>query len=108
MVEISWHRRETRRQTEKTNINLKPYPELGCERSHPTVIQKSAEGIAADGKRAVPNENKKRGIHHLNALLTKCSRKGAWRMSKVKWVVIAMTNACFDQLGLFLSGPRSA
>jgi hypothetical protein len=47
MVEIGWHRRETRRQTEKTNINLKPYPELRCERSHPTVIQKSAEGIIA-------------------------------------------------------------
>jgi len=24
MVEILWHRRETRRQTEKTNIDLKP------------------------------------------------------------------------------------
>ena len=56
MVEIRWHRRETRRQTEKTNINRKPYPELGCESSHPTVIQKSAEGILADGKRAVPPE----------------------------------------------------
>ena len=29
-------------------------------------------------------------------------------MSKVKWVVIAMPNAYFDQLGLFLPGPRSA
>jgi RNA-directed DNA polymerase len=53
-------------------------------------------------------ELKKRGIYHLNALLTGCSRKGAWRMSKVKWVVIAMPNAYFDQLGLFLPGPRSA
>lgn len=53
-------------------------------------------------------ELKKRGIYHLHALLTGCSRKGAWRMSKVKWVVIAMPNAYFDQLGLFLPGPRSA
>jgi len=45
---------------------------------------------------------------HLNALLTGCSRKGAWRMSKVKWVMIAMPNAYFDKLGLFLPGPRSA
>lgn len=53
-------------------------------------------------------ELKKRGVYHLHALLTGCSRKGAWRMSKVKWVVIAMPNAYFDQLGLFLPGPRSA
>jgi len=53
-------------------------------------------------------ELKRLGISHLKALLTGCSRKGAWRMSKVKWVVIAMPNAYFDSLGLFLPGPRSA
>jgi hypothetical protein len=47
-------------------------------------------------------------IYHFHALLTGCSRKGEWRMSKVKWVVIAMPNAYFDQLGLFLPGPRPA
>jgi len=53
-------------------------------------------------------ELKKRGIYHLKALLTGCCRKEAWRMSNVKRVIIAMPNACFDQLGLFLPGPRSA
>ena len=53
-------------------------------------------------------ELKRLGISHLKALLTGCARKGAWRMSKVKWVVIAMPNAYFDSLGLFLPGPRSA
>ncbi|MFO8163783.1 MAG: hypothetical protein R6T98_04545 [Desulfatiglandales bacterium] len=33
------------------------------------------------------------------------ARKGAWRMSKVKWMVIAMPNAYFSRtLGLFLPG----
>jgi RNA-directed DNA polymerase len=53
-------------------------------------------------------ELKRLGISHFKALLTGCSRKGAWRMSKVKWVVIATPNAYFDKLGLFLPGPRSA
>jgi hypothetical protein len=53
-------------------------------------------------------ELKKRGMHHRHALLTGCSRKGAWRMSKVKWVVIAMPNAYLDQLGWFLPGLRCA
>lgn len=53
-------------------------------------------------------ELKKRGIYHLYALLTGCSRKAAWQMSKVRRVVIAMPNACFDPLGLFLQGPRFA
>lgn len=53
-------------------------------------------------------ELKRLGISHLKALLTGCARKGAWRMSKVKWVVIAMPNAYFDSLGLFLPGHRSA
>ena len=53
-------------------------------------------------------ELKRLGISHLKALLTGCSRKGPWRLSKVKWVVIAMPNAYFDKLGLFLPGPHSA
>lgn len=53
-------------------------------------------------------ELKRLGISHLKALLTGCSRKGSWRMSKVKWVVVAMPNAYFDSLGLFLPGPRFA
>jgi RNA-directed DNA polymerase len=57
--------------------------------------------------RCVVWEEGQRGSTRL-ALLTGCSRKGPWRMSKVKWVVIAMPNAYFDSLGLFLPGPRSA
>jgi RNA-directed DNA polymerase len=53
-------------------------------------------------------ELKRLGISHLKALLTGCSRKGPWRMSRVKWVVVAMPNAYFDSLGLFLPGPRFA
>lgn len=53
-------------------------------------------------------ELKKRGIYHRHAVLTGNSRKGPWRMSKVKWVVIALPNAYFTSRGLFLPGPRSA
>ncbi len=53
-------------------------------------------------------ELKKQGSYHLHALLTGCSRKGAWRMNKVKWVVIAMPNAYSEQFGLFLPWPLSA
>lgn len=50
-------------------------------------------------------ELKKRGIYHRQAVTTGNSRKGAWRMSKVKWMVIAMPNAYFRRtLGLFLPG----
>jgi RNA-directed DNA polymerase len=57
-------------------------------------------------------ELKRLGISHLKALLTECSREGVWRMSHadgvIKWVVMAMPNAYFDSLGLFLPAPRFA
>lgn len=52
-------------------------------------------------------ELKKRGIPHLKAVLNGCSRKGPWRMSKVKWVAYALPRAYFVSLGLFLPGPPS-
>jgi RNA-directed DNA polymerase len=53
-------------------------------------------------------ELKKRGIPHSKALFVGCSRKGPWRMSKVKWVAFALPRAYFISLGLFLPGPPSA
>jgi RNA-directed DNA polymerase len=53
-------------------------------------------------------ELKKRGICHRQAVFTGCSRKGPWRMSKVKWVAFALPRAYFISLGLFLPGPRTA
>lgn len=47
-------------------------------------------------------ELKKRGITHDEALTVGCSRKGPWRMSRVKWVVMALPNAYFKSLGLYL------
>ena len=44
MAEILWHRRETRRQMEKTNLSLQP-EELRFLRENLTTMQKSAEGI---------------------------------------------------------------
>jgi len=50
-------------------------------------------------------ELKKRGTSHSYAVSTGNARKGPWRMSRVKWVVIAMPNAYFKRtLGLFLPG----
>ena len=49
-------------------------------------------------------ELKKRGVSHCYAVTTGNSRKGPWRLSKVKWMVIAMPNAYFRSLGLFLPG----
>lgn len=49
-------------------------------------------------------ELKKRKIPHLRALFTGCSRKGPWRMSKVKWVAFAFPKSYFLSLGLFLPG----
>ena len=49
MVEILWHRRETRRQTENTNIDLKPGRGLRREQSRPSAVRKSAEGIVVGG-----------------------------------------------------------
>jgi RNA-directed DNA polymerase len=51
---------------------------------------------------------KRLGISHLKAILTGCSPKSAWGMNKVKWVFIAMPNAYFDKLGLFLPELCSA
>ena len=51
-------------------------------------------------------ELKKRGIPHLKAVLNGCSRKGPWRMSRVKWVAYALPRAYFVSLGLF--SPRSS
>jgi RNA-directed DNA polymerase len=42
----------------------------------------------------------KRGISRNFALTTGCSRKGPWRMSKVKWVHIALPDKYFTSLGL--------
>jgi len=53
-------------------------------------------------------ELKKRGIYHRHALFVGCSRKGPWRMSKVKWVAFALPRAYFVTLGLFLPGPNPA
>ena len=42
----------------------------------------------------------KRGISRNFALTTGCARKGPWRMSKVKWVHIALPDVYFSSLGL--------
>jgi RNA-directed DNA polymerase len=42
----------------------------------------------------------KRGISRNSALTTGCARKGPWRMSKVKWVQIALPDKYFESLGL--------
>ena len=42
----------------------------------------------------------KRGVSRSYAVTTGCSRKGPWRMSKVKWVNIALPDAYFTSLGL--------
>ena len=42
----------------------------------------------------------KRGISRGYALTTGCARKGPWRMSKVKWVHIALPDAYFTSLRL--------
>ena len=42
----------------------------------------------------------KRCITRNFALTTGCARKGPWRMSKGKWVRIAVPDAHFDSLGL--------
>jgi RNA-directed DNA polymerase len=44
----------------------------------------------------------KRGISKKTALTTGCARKGAWRMSQVKWVMIALPNSHFKSLGLVI------
>ena len=42
----------------------------------------------------------KRGVFRNYAVTTGCARKGPWRMSKVKWVHIALPDAYFTSLGL--------
>ncbi len=42
----------------------------------------------------------KRGVARTYALTTGCARKGPWRMSKVKWVNIALPDKYFKTLGL--------
>jgi RNA-directed DNA polymerase len=52
-------------------------------------------------------ELRKRGIFHRQAVTTGNARKGPWRMSRVKWIIIALKNAYFQRnLGLFLPGLR--
>ena len=43
-VEIVWHRRETRRQTENTNLDLQPRKELVYS-TNPTVMPKCAKSF---------------------------------------------------------------
>jgi len=43
----------------------------------------------------------KRGVYRDTAITTGCARKGAWRMSNVKWVNIALPNKYLTELGLF-------
>jgi RNA-directed DNA polymerase len=42
----------------------------------------------------------KRGVSRSYAVTTGCARKGPWRMSKVKWVNIALPDKHFESLGL--------
>jgi RNA-directed DNA polymerase len=42
----------------------------------------------------------KRGVSKSKAVTTGCARKGPWRMSRVKWVVIALPDSMFQSLGL--------
>lgn len=42
----------------------------------------------------------KRGVSRRYAVTTGCARKAAWRMSRVKWVLIALPDGCFESLGL--------
>ncbi len=42
----------------------------------------------------------KRGVSRNYAVTTGCARKGPWRMSKVKWVNIALPDGHFESLGL--------
>ena len=53
-------------------------------------------------RRTRVRELEKRGVYHDNAVRAGCSRKGPWRMSRVKWVIIALPNAYFKSLGLYL------
>jgi len=52
-------------------------------------------------------ELKKLGIPHSKAVRVGCSRKGTWRMSKVKWVAYALPRTHLILLALFLPGSPS-
>ena len=53
-------------------------------------------------RRTRVRELHQRGISKQRALTTGCARKGAWRMSQVKWVMIALPNDHFESLGLVI------
>ena len=53
-------------------------------------------------RRTRVRELHKRGISKHWALRAGCSRKGAWRMSQVKWVMIALPNKHLSSLGLVI------
>ena len=53
-------------------------------------------------RRTRVRELHRRGISKMTALKTGCSRKGAWRLSKVKWMQIAIPNKHFESLGLVI------
>lgn len=46
----------------------------------------------------------KRGISRKYAVSCGCARKKHWRMSRVKWVIVALPNKYFLDLGLYLPG----
>jgi RNA-directed DNA polymerase len=46
----------------------------------------------------------KLGIAHEDAMLRGNARKKYWRMSKIKWVAIAMPQSYFTERGLYLPG----
>jgi RNA-directed DNA polymerase len=50
----------------------------------------------------------KRGISRNYAITTGCARKGCWRMSRVKWVDIALPDCYFESLGLILPWSKCA
>jgi RNA-directed DNA polymerase len=47
---------------------------------------------------------KKLGIAHEEAMLRGNSLKKYWRMSKIKWVAVAMPQSYFTERGLYLPG----
>jgi len=51
-------------------------------------------------RRTRVSELLKRGVYRDRAVTTGCARKGPWRMSKVKWVQIALPDSHFKSLGL--------
>ena len=50
----------------------------------------------------------KLGISSKHAFLSGNARKKMWRMSKIKWVIIALPNKYFLERGLYLPGNQSA